>query len=240
MAQRRMIDKKISVSEQVSNLSIEAQLIFTWSIPHADDIGLLPIQHKTLKALICPLLDISLETFGFHLEDIVSKGLWQVWEWENDKFYRIVKFLNNQTLKKDRKPNTLAKNIDNWKQVYSIWNTMETNGNPSKEKLSKEKLSKEKLIKLSANAELSKDNNFQSEYIALVEILKQVNPAYKKLYGNKFQRKAFAELKSQFGVEEVLGAAEFAVSISGKQYAPTITTPNQLLDKWQLLINYKQ
>ena len=54
MAQKLMIDKKISVSEQVANLPIEAQLLFTWMIPHADDVGLLPYSARTIKALVIP------------------------------------------------------------------------------------------------------------------------------------------------------------------------------------------
>ena len=135
-----MIDKKISVSEQVANLPIEAQLIFTWAIPHADDIGLLPFSHRTLKALIVPMMDISLETFGFHIEKILEQGLIEEWEYEGEKYYRIIKFLENQTLKKDRKPNCLAKNIDSWAKVEKIGFHVEDDGNPSKDKGSKVKI----------------------------------------------------------------------------------------------------
>lgn len=146
MAQKRMIDKKISVSEQVANLPLEAQLIFTWSIPHADDLGLLPISLRTLKAMIIPMLDISLETFGIHMESIVSQGLYDVFEHEGERFYRIKTFLKNQTLKKDRKPNTFLKNINSWDDLETIGFHLEDIGNPSKEKRSKDKLSKEKGI----------------------------------------------------------------------------------------------
>lgn len=142
MAQKRMIDKKISVSEQVSNLSLKAKLIFTWSIPHADDFGLLPFSHKTLKAMIIPMEEISLEDFGFQMEDIVSANLFEVFEDKNNKnkkYYKIVKFLKNQTLKRDRKPNVLLENIDSWDDLEYIGFQMEDNGNPSKDKGSKDK-----------------------------------------------------------------------------------------------------
>ena len=97
MAQRRMLDKKISISEQVSNLhSFEAQLIFTWSIPHADDFGLLPYSHKTLRAMIIPMAEMSLEDFDSHMEDIVSQNLFEIFIHPNgDQYYRIIKFLSN-------------------------------------------------------------------------------------------------------------------------------------------------
>lgn len=135
MAQKRMIDKKISISEDVANLTIEAQLLFTWMIPHADDVGLLPYSSRQIKALIVPMIDsLSSEAIGIHLESIRKQKLIDVFEWEGDKFWHVSNFFSHQTLKRDRKPQCIAKNIDNWNQVDSIWNTVETQGS----KLSKE------------------------------------------------------------------------------------------------------
>lgn len=151
MAQRRMIDKRISVSEQVANLPVEAQLIFTWMIPHADDVGLLPHSVRTLKALVVPMMDITVETFGNHLEAMRKEGLIEVFEWAGETFWKIVKFLDTQTLKKDRKPQTIGKGIEDWNTVDSIWktagSTMEDTGNLSKGKQSEVNRSEEKRSK---------------------------------------------------------------------------------------------
>lgn len=145
MAQKRMIDKKISVSEQISNLSTEGKLIFTWSIPHADDLGLLPFSKKTLKAMILPMEDMSLETFGNQVESIVNQGLWEKYEYGKNKYYRIVKFFNHQTIKKDRKPNTLLENVLDWDTVYSLGFHLEDNGNPREEKIKEDNRKEEKI-----------------------------------------------------------------------------------------------
>lgn len=145
MAQKRMLDKKISVSEQVANLAIEAQLIFTWAVPHADDLGLLPFSPRSLKALVVPMMDISLEDFGNHVESIVSQGLWEVFKHEKDSYYRIPKFCEHQTLKKDRKPNTYLFGIESWKDAEDIGFHLEDIGNPREEKRSKEKGTEEKI-----------------------------------------------------------------------------------------------
>lgn len=142
-----MIDKKISVSEQVANLPLAAQLIFTWSVPHSDDLGLLPISHRTLKALIIPMMDISLEDFGNQVEHIVSQGLWEIFTHGKDRYYRQVSFFSHQTLKKDRKPNTYLVDIESWSDVESLGFQMEDNGNPSKEKRREEKRTEEKIDK---------------------------------------------------------------------------------------------
>ena len=142
-----MIDKKISVSEQVDNLPTEARLIYTWSIPHADDLGMLPYSHKTLKALVVPMWDMRLDTFGNQMEDILKQGLYEVFKHNGEKFYRIVNFLKHQTLKKDRNPNTYLNDITNWSDINKFDFHLEDNGTPSKEKLSKEKRREEKLSK---------------------------------------------------------------------------------------------
>lgn len=120
-----MIDKKISISEDIANLTTEAQLLFTWMIPHTDDAGLLPYSSRSIKALVVPMKDWKVEDVGFHLESIKKAKLIEVFEWEGDKFWHITNFLQHQTLKRDRNPQCIAKNLDNWKTVDSIWKPKE-------------------------------------------------------------------------------------------------------------------
>ena len=119
-----MIDKNISVSEQVANLSKEAQLVFTWSIPHADDVGVLPRSHRTLKALIVPMWDCLLEDFDKFVKEITEQGLWREIEHGGQTFYAITKFRDHQTLKKDRQPQTKLDIIFD-KDPKVTWQTLE-------------------------------------------------------------------------------------------------------------------
>jgi hypothetical protein len=129
MAHKRMIDKKISVSEDVANLTLEAKLLFTWMIPHADDVGLLPYSARSLKALVVPMVDeITSDRVKIHLDSMVKSGLVENFEWFDDKFVRIRNFSQHQTLKKDRKPLTIAKYIEDWNTVETIWKALETQG----------------------------------------------------------------------------------------------------------------
>lgn len=120
-----MIDKKISISEDVATLTTEAQLLFTWMIPHADDAGLLPFSARSIRALVVPMKDWSVEDVGIHLETIAKAKLIEVFNWEEDKFWKISNFSSHQTLKKDRKPQCIAKYLDDWKTVDSIWKPKE-------------------------------------------------------------------------------------------------------------------
>lgn len=139
-----MLNKCISTSETVNSLSFEAMTLYTWSISHSDDVGLIPYSAKKLKAIICPMWDMTMETFGIHVESIVKSGLWIETKWENEKFYYVTGHPREQTLKRDRPPSSIASNIKDWNQVEDIWNQLEPSGSISKVKLSKDKRSKDK------------------------------------------------------------------------------------------------
>ena len=104
-----MIDKKISHSEQVGALSVHAALLFTWSIPHADDIGLLPGSLLALKAMIVPMWPASKEQFNSYVHEILVQKLWIPFEFMGEAYFKIPGFGAHQTLKKDRQPQTLLK-----------------------------------------------------------------------------------------------------------------------------------
>lgn len=78
-----------------------------------------------------------------------------------------------------------------------------------------------------------------SKEIALIlELFVKLNPTIS--YGNKTQRNAISCLVEKMGFEKTLAAAQYALSISGDQYAPRISTPLELKNKLGQLILYKQ
>jgi len=72
----------------------------------------------------------------------------------------------------------------------------------------------------------------------LLKEFESVNPTIN--YGNKTQRKTLQELLDKFGYEKLLATIQFAVSVQGKTYTPTITTPIQLKNKLGDLMVYYQ
>ena len=129
MAQKRLVNKKISVNEDIACLDIKAQLLFTWMIPHADDLGLLPFSARTVKALVVPMWDDTAEEIGILLESIWKKKIIEIVEFNEDKFIHLKSFNENQTLKKDRQPQTILKlklkdsAKESWKLCESIEKT---------------------------------------------------------------------------------------------------------------------
>jgi len=63
-----------------------------------------------------------------------------------------------------------------------------------------------------------------------------VNPTIN--FGNKTQRAAVEFMVAKFGLAKTLKMAEYAVSIQGEKYAPTITTPYILKEKMAELVIY--
>jgi len=95
---------------------------------------------------------------------------------------------------------------------------------------------------------ISKDNNKQGEQSSQDELdpinqvfevfYKTVNPAIN--YGHKTNRAAADWMIKKWGLENVIRIAEYACSVQGQPYAPTITTPGQLKEKTAQLKIYKE
>ena len=72
----------------------------------------------------------------------------------------------------------------------------------------------------------------------LIKLFENINPACKKMYGNKTQRKACSDLIDTYGYEKlILVISKTLPAIRGLKFFPIITTPLQLQDKWSALEN---
>lgn len=70
----------------------------------------------------------------------------------------------------------------------------------------------------------------------LIKSFETLNPASKKFYGNPTQRKACQFLIDTYTLERVQSVVEKTLpKTNGLQFFPTITTPQQLQDKWVAL-----
>ena len=74
----------------------------------------------------------------------------------------------------------------------------------------------------------------------LIELFKQVNPSYQKLFANKTQRAALDRLVKQHGFYKIKWAIEVLPKTNRTKYAPTICTPLQLEEKLGNLIAFIQ
>lgn len=102
MAKARMLHKKISVSSQVNRLSLEAQILFTWAIAHADDDGRMRGDPDVISALVVPMKRWSDEKIMTLLGEIKEQKLINYWENNNSWFIEFPTWKEHQYIQKDR------------------------------------------------------------------------------------------------------------------------------------------
>lgn len=71
--------------------------------------------------------------------------------------------------------------------------------------------------------------------VLVIDSFKEINPSYRKWYGNTTQRKAIKGLLDIHGLDKILKVVALLPGVNGRRYFPTITTPLQLEDKWAAL-----
>lgn len=102
MATRRMLHNKISISLEVNKLDLEAQLLFTWLISHADDEGRLRGEPEYVKATVVPMKDWTFDAIAIYLNQMKQQGLIYYWEEDRHTIIQLIKWTQHQTLRPDR------------------------------------------------------------------------------------------------------------------------------------------
>lgn len=74
----------------------------------------------------------------------------------------------------------------------------------------------------------------------LIDLFKEVNPSYERLFPNKTQRSALERLVKKYGTKEIAQFIEILPTTNKEQFAPVITTPVQLENKLGSLISFLQ
>ncbi|OGM11973.1 hypothetical protein A2Z22_04805 [Candidatus Woesebacteria bacterium RBG_16_34_12] len=102
MAGKRMLHAKISVSDDVNRLPLEARLLFTWMIAHADDDGRLKGKSAYIKAIVVPYTDWSSNKVEQYLQLMKEVGLINHWQVNDKWFIEFPKWIEYQKIRKDR------------------------------------------------------------------------------------------------------------------------------------------
>ena len=120
MAERRMLWKTISRSKKVNFRlsSIEAKLLYTWSIPYLDREGLMEADAATLKAMVVPLIkEITEDNIDALVMQIGSAGLWEIYEVDNTRYIRDPVFLERQNVHSHEAGSQIIKKIKGLKPM---------------------------------------------------------------------------------------------------------------------------
>lgn len=77
MSRRRELSTDISTDGKVNDLGDLAAILYTWSIPHAnEDASLTPKTAKEMKMLVIPGRDCSVDQVCAAMDEIFAQGLW--------------------------------------------------------------------------------------------------------------------------------------------------------------------
>lgn len=214
MAKSRLINTKFWIDDYISNLDPSEKLLFLYFLtsPYTDICGVYEV----------PLKHVALET-GLDKEMVIKI----VARFSKDKkiFYE-----------------------NGWVAIKNFAKHQQDNPKVKKGvEIGLSKAPKKLLDRLSIDyGELSHSNSNSNSNLntsepssqfspEIIKAFEEVNPACKKFYGNKTQRKACDNLVALYGLEQVLKVISFLPKSNSMPYMPRITTPLQLEDKWSAL-----
>ena len=96
MANRRMISKSISVSDETNALSDFAALLFTWMIPHTDDYGIINGTPGKIKALVVPRRKQNEKQVEESLIEMQKLGMIWRYIFKGEQYLQFVNFEKHQ------------------------------------------------------------------------------------------------------------------------------------------------
>jgi hypothetical protein len=92
MSRRRQITSDISTDAKVSDLApygVLPMLLYTWAIPHADDLGRITADPRQFRLLVCPAVETTPAEVETALEQIASVGLWEMREESGQRYFQF-------------------------------------------------------------------------------------------------------------------------------------------------------
>lgn len=205
MAQKRLIDKKISLSEKVADLELLGQLLYERMIIHADDFGLLQASPRTIKAQVVPMIDTTLDEVARNLTKMIHIGLVAKIKINDGVYLRIVGHEREQKLRRDMQPYTIlpvelsGDYKTNWKTIdelvtgsVQVRNELVTGSGTEVKRREENKLAKANWVKDPGVEEKKEFGN---------ENVNHVLANFKKIYGfnptDKFPRRSAHNLIQQ-------------------------------------------
>jgi hypothetical protein len=87
---------------------------------------------------------------------------------------------------------------------------------------------------------ISNKDSDRSQVALVIKAFEKVDAKNKTYYGNKTQRSCAEFLIKQYGLDNVLKVIEIVEQTNGRDYAPVITSPYDLKEKWGKLASAVQ
>jgi len=223
-----MLNKSISLSAQVNKLNLKEKILFTWSIPHLDDYGLLDSDPEVIKAMVCPMIkDITIKDINQFVKKAGELGLLI----EYQDCLEFTGFENHQSISAEKRAKMKFSKIPKIPQENSGENN-NPQKSPVQDKIREDKIREDKLAVQSTADNPSKIIN------SLIKDFEGVNPSYEKLYANKTQRAALQRMIDKWGAKKVAGFVKYLGVMGEDKYAKNIITPLQLEDNLGVVVKH--
>jgi len=217
MSQRRMFSPQIVESEEFLTMPISSQALYFHLGMNADDDGFIQpkIIMRTTGANDDDLKVLLTKRFLLAFDGgVVVIKHWLIHNLIQKDRYHQTRFL-------EQKKTLLIKENKAYTEISNPVNKMLTEVRLGKVRLGED------------NAE-----DKSSDIPLLIKEFETINPAVKRMYGNKTQRKACSDLIESYGFDRVINVIKNTLPRTNKmtaEFFPNIGTPLQLSDKWQKL-----
>ena len=231
MAQRRMIYSKIWASKQFGELSEAERLLYIGTITLADDEGKLNGNPAYLRGQIFPYDSYSVNQITSFLMNLDAQDLITQYEVDGAEYIKHPNWNTYQKLRKDRIRESGIPDTDQ----------LSTKRQPSVNQVSEQdKVSKDKVSKIRQGNIATSKSVAVNPINKLIDLFKDVNPSFARLFRNKTQRDALQRMFDQHGEQKMEFIIKSLLESNKATYAPTVTTPYQLEEKMGSLIAYWQ
>ncbi len=208
---------KLWTSIQFNRLSDRAKIMYIGLITLADDDGRVVGNPAYLRGQIFSYDNISLSATHKYRQEIIDAGLVILYQEGDEDYIEHPNWKEYQIIRADLyRPSSLPKR--NEKVTVT----------EQKSYLSKDKISKDNKFSNSAGAS-------PAEVVAVIEAFKEINPSYRKWFGNKTQRSAAERMVETHGLDRVLRVIAVLPRSNKMAYVPIVTSPVQLEEKWSAL-----
>jgi hypothetical protein len=235
MATKRMFSLQIVDTDAFLDMPASAQLLYFHLCMRADDEGFVGNPKKIMRIIGASDDDYKiLIVKRFVL--IFESAVMVIKHWLIHNTIRMDRF--GGTTYHDEKAQLEVKKNKSYTLKDSDENDMATSWQPVGNQLEPQvKLSKVKLSKDNATDEQEEESVGKPDtgIVAIINAFKEVNTAYAKWFANKTQRAAAQRLIDQHGLDHILAVIAILNQTNAMPYVPTVTTPDQLENKWAAL-----
>lgn len=238
MPRQRIINPEFWLDYEIASIENPNACLFyigTWNF--CDDYGVIENNAPKLKAQIFPYREVNVAEL---IDIFVKLGKFVLFEANGKSWIFVKNFLKFQKIKKPsqfRNPEYQeAKNEAKTEPVGKEWGT---GGEPvgSESKTESKTKTKTKENSISCGAVAPRDDQ---DIVDIINAFSEVNPSYRKYFANTTQRAASGRLVKTHGKDKVLQVIAILPQTNKVPYAPVITTPAELENKFAALAVFFQ